>query len=665
MARFPGHSNAERVRPARTPAGVPRRDAPRPLTLAMGALLVLALAWPAGAWGAPARDPGPRFTATGEPTDLHDLSGWLEYKSRHHISALPSEARLFHRRALLASESGQRDDAQRLMRGASELDPGFIAPHLTLAAWSLTREPSQSLLQYATVLELARRNFMLQLALAANALSLGLQALFLGLLAAGLLVVVVRVHSLRHPWEESLARWLSPETARWWSWAFVVLPYLAGFGPVLPTLAFLGLLWPTFRFRERTLTIALALAAAATPGAAILLDRLAGPLDETRAPLFGVPMIEHQGWTPERQDRLAKLTAENPLNPYLQFARAWTLRESGESAAAEEAYRRVLELWPDDARATNNLGNTLAMQGRADQALEQYLRATRLDPANAAAWFNASQIYTQRYEYDAATEAVSRASSLDFELVKSYQAQGSDGTLALVDQWIAAPTFWAAVGDAPMSSGRGSLPPSWRGRLEASGWVFSAAALLTVILGIAGGAWLDRTRPLRACSNCGRVVCRRCARRRRELALCPECESIEARAESPEFARLLLTQRQRGVVARGRMLRTASATLIPGLGLLSRQHVFTPVLLLTIIAALLSGRLGMAPPFAYEPRLLTADSGLPLPLTAALWLLVFGWSLLGYFRIEGRARAQAAQLAAPTRSRVTQATRQQQPPQAA
>lgn len=681
MARIPGSRDAERIPPD---GGRPHARRPGRLRrAAAGVALVLLVAIqgfgdargaegaraarpsePAPRLSASARPPGPRFAATGEPLDLYDLAGWLEFKSRHHLGALPSEARLFHRLALLAAESGQPEQAQRLMRGASELDPSFVAPHLSLASWSLTREPSQALLQYATVIDLARRNFMLQLALAANAIYLCLQAMFLGLLAAGLLVIAIRVHALRHPWEERLGRWLSPETARWWSWSFVVLPFLCGFGPVLPTLALLGMLWPNFRFRERALTVTLALAAAATPWTATMLDRLAAPLDGDRAPLYGVPMIEHQGWTAERDQRLARLAVEHPGNPYVKFALAWAQRLSGDAAGAEASYRGVLEHWPNDARTVNNLGNALAMQGRAQEALETYLKATTLDPQNAAAWFNASQIYTQRFEYRSATDALARASVVDFEMVKNYQAQGSDGSLALVDEWIAPRTFWSALTEVSGSTGGRSLPPSWRGRFEASGWTFSAVAGAVTVLGIAIGIWLHRGTPLRSCSNCGRVVCRRCARRRRELALCPDCADIETRAESPDFARVLLSQRQRRVLARERMMRTAGATLIPGFGLLARQHVVTPVLLLSVSAALLSGYLQMAPPFGYEPRLLTADQGVPLPVIGAMWPLVFIWSLLGYFRIEARARAQAKELAAPVKSRVTQATRQQ-PSQAA
>lgn len=663
MARFPDHPRTARMRSECSRIALSRRAAVWPAIAALAAALWLGFAPVARAQSSA---PGaPRYQSNGEPTNLYDLGGWLEFKRRGHLASLPAEARLFHRRALLAAESGQPDEAHRLMRGASELDPGFVAPHLVLAGWSVAREPSQALLQIATVLELAQRNFMLQLALAANSTYAALQAFFLGLLAAGMLIVVVRVHLLRHPWEERLGRWLSPETARWWSWSFVVLPYFAGLGPVLPTLAFLGLLWSNLRVRERILTVALAAAAVGTPGIATLLDRLAAPLDPARAPLHGVPMVEHEGWIPERQGRFAALAAQHPDNPFVHFAHAWTLRQSGDAVAAEAAYREAAKRWPADARTLNNLGNALAIQGRSDEALQHYLKATKLDPQNGAAWFNASQIYTQRFAYREANDALSHASAVDFEMVKSYQAQAADGTLALVDQWIAPRTFWSALAEAPVTSGRRSVPPAWRGRIEAIGWPFSAAVLLVTALGIAIGVWENRTTPLRTCSNCSRAVCRRCARRRRELALCPTCEGIEVSAESPDFARLMLNQHQRRALARERMLRTAGATLIPGFGLLARGRLVTPVLLLAATAALLGTRLGTRAPFAYEPHLLTTDSGLSLPVAAACWVLVFAWSLLGYFRIEARARAQAAQIAAPVRSRVTQATRQQQPPQAA
>ncbi|TFG85727.1 MAG: hypothetical protein E4H17_04780, partial [Gemmatimonadales bacterium] len=92
--------------------------------------------------------PGP-LTTVPPPQDLNDLPAWLEYRARNHLAGLPLEARLFYRRGLMLAQSGNRDEAVHLVRGAAELDPAFIAPRLTLASWLLLREPSQALLQYA------------------------------------------------------------------------------------------------------------------------------------------------------------------------------------------------------------------------------------------------------------------------------------------------------------------------------------------------------------------------------------------------------------------------------------------------------------------------------------------------------------------------------------
>src|SRR5690348_4800222 len=79
------------------------------------------------------------------PATLNDINAWLEYKTRGHLLALPTEARLFYRRGLLLHASGGGARAERLVRGAARLDPGFIAPRLTLATWVAFRDPGEVL----------------------------------------------------------------------------------------------------------------------------------------------------------------------------------------------------------------------------------------------------------------------------------------------------------------------------------------------------------------------------------------------------------------------------------------------------------------------------------------------------------------------------------------
>lgn len=604
---------------------------------------------PAPEAAAPAAGP---MRPAGRPRDLNDLSAWIDYKRESHRAALPDEARLFYRRGLIAHDGGRLQDATRLVRGAAELDPAFVTPHLTLASWALTHDPSQALLRYAVALDLARRSFLVQIELLANLVFFTAHGLFLGLLAACMIVVAIRHAELRHMWQERLGRWLAPSSARLWAWGMLVIPFTLGFGLALPAVCFMGMLWPQLRVRERLLYITMVATLLAAPFAGHAIGRLAGPLHEDQGPLYGVASLPDEAWSPERQATIARLAEQHPDNPFLQFGLGWLARQSGDLTVAETAYRRVLAIWPQDTRAMNDLANVLVARGQTVPAIDLYQAAMSGDPENAAAPFNLSLVYTRQFEYRAASEAAARASALDFEMVKNQQALGtSDGVLPMADQWIAPATFWTTVlkpsGD-PWSEV--ALPPAWNGRVETSGPWFTALALILAIgCGLLGVHW-QRTMPLRSCRNCGRVVCRRCSQRRRELALCPSCATQEAMAESPEFARVLLA-RLRGRRLRGHhILRNSLAMLVPGYGLLAYQRVFRATVLLASAAMLAGPSLGMSAPFSYHswPGLEVGSASQAAAITS--WVLIYLSSLFGY---AGQVTREAQQTAAlePVRSR--------------
>lgn len=614
---------------------------------------------PAAEIRAEARAPAARVAAPVPPHDLADLNGWLEYKTRAHVLALPVEARLFYRRGLLAHSSGKREAGERWVRAAAELDPSFVSPHLTIAAWSFPGRPSQALVHWAAALDLVRESFALQAGIGANALFIAFQSVLMALLIAGLFIIVLRVPELSHPWRERLSGVLRAETARWWALSFAVLPYLAGLGVVLPTIVFLGLLWPVLRARERVVFLLLTLGFAAIPGTAAVLERLTTPLDAERAPLYGVALLENEPWSSAHQQRLTSLVAREPANPFLHFALGWTARRGGDLATAEREYRHALERWPGDDRVLSNLGNVLAMEGRSDEALELYQRASDARPSNPAPLFNESQIRTQRFDYIAAGEALSRASALDFDLVRDYQALGTnDGVLALVDEWIAPRSFWFALADSRAARPTmPSIPPPWRGHIETTGWYFSliaaACGLVAPLLG-----WLGhRALPLRACSNCGKVVCRRCSQRRREVALCRKCAGLETRAQNPDFARVLLKRSQRQVGKLRSVTRTVLAVLVPGFGLIAFRRALTPLLVIAIGLLLVGPFAGTPLPFELEPLVGRFDrlpsSGLRIAVGAAIYAV----SIAGYFSLAARASRHAAALTTSTLRPAAQAPR--------
>jgi tetratricopeptide (TPR) repeat protein len=594
------------------------------------------------------------------PTDLRDVNAWVAWKNQQQLVALPIEARLFYRRGLIAKQSSQDPEALANVRGAIDLDPSFLAPHLTLAGWYLFSDPAQTLIHSAVVVDRIRRDFTVQLDVVANVLSLGLEALFVGLLAAGLIVVLLRRQHLAHGLFEHLSTFISPATARWWVPVVLALPFLTGVGLTLPVLGLMAFLLPHMRARERVLFGLLGLASVLAPFALTALDRFTLALRTNAAPFYETPLIEHASWDPLTQSRLEACAHRDPENGFAQFALAWHARQGGQLEIAERAYRAALTAWPEHPAVLTDLGNVLAMRGHSDEALVLYRRACQRDPANAAAHFNASQLLTRRFDYSGAGEELRQASAIDFDLVRQYQSRsGASGMLPLVDVWPSASTFWSALSHAAGSHGPQPLPLLLRGRIEAAGWPFSLAAMLFMAVGWLGGRWQHRRLPLRVCSNCGVVVCRRCARRRREAALCPECDRVGGGAETQEFSRVLLLQHRALRRDTERYVLTGLAALVPGFGLLAHHRIVGPVAMLSTTWLLARIAFSTVLPFAVTPRLTIPGSELPHVFVLLALALVYAWSLAAYALVMTTERQREAQLDAATHGRLAQASRRQ------
>jgi hypothetical protein len=361
-----------------------------------------------------------------------------------------------------------------------------------------------------------------------------------------------------------------------------------------------------------------------------------------------------------KQSRLEACAHRDPENGFAQFALAWHARQGGQLDVAERAYRAALIAWPEHPAVLTDLGNVLAMRGHSDEALVLYRRAAQRDAANAAAHFNASQLLTRRFDYAGAGDELRQASAIDFDLVKQYQSRaGASGMLPLVDVWPAPATFWAALSHASAPRGPQPLPLLLRGRIEAAGLPFSIAALAFMVAGWMGGRWQHRRLPLRVCSNCGIVVCRRCARRRREAALCPECDRVSGGAETQEFSRVLLLQHRARRRDTERYVLTGLAALIPGFGLLAHHRVVGPVAMLSTTWLLARIAFRSVLPFAVTPRLTIPGSEMPHVFVLLALAAVYAWSLAAYALVMTVERQREAQLEAATHGRLAQASRRQ------
>ncbi|MBP7211198.1 tetratricopeptide repeat protein [bacterium] len=73
--------------------------------------------------------------------------------------------------------------------------------------------------------------------------------------------------------------------------------------------------------------------------------------------------------------------------------------------ALEKIYREKLELAPNDAELTANLGAILQKENKYDDALQFYSKAGELDPTSVTTRLNLGTLYQQKKEYDSAITA--------------------------------------------------------------------------------------------------------------------------------------------------------------------------------------------------------------------------------------------------------------------
>src|SRR5262249_51935904 len=90
----------------------------------------------------------------------------------------------------------------------------------------------------------------------------------------------------------------------------------------------------------------------------------------------------------------------------LEEARA--LLEEGEVDRAREAFRRAIELRPEDASALVDLGHLELAAGRKDEAVGYFEQALGDEPDNAAALLALTEVRRRESRFDAALTAALR-----------------------------------------------------------------------------------------------------------------------------------------------------------------------------------------------------------------------------------------------------------------
>jgi len=109
------------------------------------------------------------------------------------------------------------------------------------------------------------------------------------------------------------------------------------------------------------------------------------------------------------------------------FYQSWgsLLVNQADFDGAVSAYRRRIDINPNNAEAHRQLGEIYILQGRHEEALTELSVATWLDPADAKAHAAAGQVYARIARYPDAIGALSRALALDGALREARYTLGT------------------------------------------------------------------------------------------------------------------------------------------------------------------------------------------------------------------------------------------------
>ncbi len=139
----------------------------------------------------------------------------------------------------------------------------------------------------------------------------------------------------------------------------------------------------------------------------------AGLADIFAAPTY-IGFVPPKEGMPKAKEAIRKALALDDCVPLAWFLDGITkMLYDWDIRGAEEAFKRAIEVAPEDPRGYNGLGLTLAVQGRLDEGLKQAQHSVMLDPIMHINIHNAAQICLWMRKDQEAIEALLRTLELD------------------------------------------------------------------------------------------------------------------------------------------------------------------------------------------------------------------------------------------------------------
>ena len=545
----------------------------------------------------------------------------------------PAQAR--YREALVSLAKGEDPEAARLLAAAAEFDPEYPDPHFTLARLLAFKNPERAVGELGEALRIVGRTYAWQRHLLANTLTAFLVVWTVGLLVAIAGITLRHLPHLIHVILELVGR-SKGRLARGGATIIALSPLLWGLGAIPTATVYAGLLSFRVTRREAFLVGLFIVSAIALSSFLRSVAPWAGP-PSLEEPSLLVDRALRSGSDPEIRTGLMALESRDPGEPLYPFTAGTIARREGDLESAERLLARAAALRPNTAWTLTNLGNVYFAREDYPRAHEAYEAAAKAAPRAVEPHFNLAQTYTKQLLFAEANREQSIASSLAFDRVRDMsRISAPQLNRTVMEAMPPVKVLWdLARRTAPergIAATEGNPYVAFLERL-APPPPFAIFFLVSLFLLFAGlGQILGRALATLQCSNCQKVVCRRCVFRMQQRAFCEGCFAAVRGLKSMEFTRLLLTGRDRRAARRRTFWETATTFLLPGAGQMLRGASlsgFLAILVMVLAAVLVVGNGSLVPSVDVLP-LNSAGWAKRIPLTL-LFALTYALTVARYY----------------------------------
>lgn len=530
--------------------------------------------------------------SAGAAWSVDEIQRALEHKWDAGITRDLPSAQGCYRAALAAADQGQKAEAIRLLEASTQFDPFFPDAHFTIARVVAFDDPGRAVTEWTEAFRILGRGYAWQRHLLANVLTAAAVVWIIGLLIAIAGITLRHLPHLLHILQETFHAGAS-SLGRIGAMALALAPCAWGLGAVPTAALYAGLV--SFRLGKREWFLVLVFLASSLA--------LAGGMP-ILAPWAGTPSLEEPSLLVDRAlnsgydaDIAAALHAWQEADPdeaLYAFALGTQARRGGDLELADRELTRAAVLRPKNAWILTNLGNVYFAREDFDHARQWYEAAAAANPAAVEPHYNLAQVYTKQLLFSEATREQAKATGLAFDRVRDFSRWTTpqlnrtvmDASAPVEELWTLARRHSAERGIAALEGNRwltfaATLQPSAPFAL-----VFVPALFL--IFGAIGQV-AGRSLSTIPCSNCQRIVCRRCVRRMQQRAFCEGCFHSVKDLKSTEFTRLLLTKRDRTSARRRTAGQAVLTFVVPGAGQMLRGAALSGffAILVMVTAAML------------------------------------------------------------------------------